>query len=234
MDFGRIFGALLNGAAQPPRRRASALRRTTGPFGMTQTETRQIGRALGALAGIAAEALTKSGPEPDRQPATQRAPAQRQPVEPTYDKFGKPAAAPSRPIEPARRLPEIAPKPDPLPPASAEHAEAKLLLRAMIAAARADGVVDRAERMAISAQLDAAGLSPAERDEVLADFDSPATIELLSDGARDPILRAQLYAAAFAAAGDVSAAERAWLDRLAQALKLQPAARKAIEERLGG
>jgi uncharacterized membrane protein YebE (DUF533 family) len=108
------------------------------------------------------------------------------------------------------------------------------MLRAMIAAARADGVVDRAERQAIAAQLDAAGLSPAERDQVLADFDTPATIEQLSDGARDPILRAQLYAAAYAAAGEVSAEERAWLDRFALALKLQPAARKAIEERLGG
>ncbi len=216
MDFGRIFGAVLNGAAQPPRRRAGPSRRASGPFGLTQTETRQIGRALGALAGIAADALSKSSEAP--------APAKPQS-----------APAPSRPAPPARRLPEVAPKAPPAPPAaSAEHAEARLMLRAMIAAARADGVVDRAERTAIAAQLDAAGLSAAERDQVLADFDAPATIEQLSDAARDPILRAQLYAAAFAAAGEISAGERAWLDRLALALKLQPAARKAIEDRLGG
>ncbi len=222
MDFGRIFGAVLNGAAQPPRRRAGATRRaTSGPFGMTQTETRQLGRALGALAGIAAEALSKPA-----QPAPREAPAAR----PTAK-----APAPTRPAPaPARRLPEVAAKAEPPPAASAEHAEARLLLRAMIAAARADGVVDRAERQAIAAQLDAAGLSAAERDQVLADFDTPATVEQLSDAARDPILRAQLYAAAFAAAGEISAQERAWLDRLALALKLQPAARKAIEERLGG
>ncbi|MBX9753009.1 MAG: tellurite resistance TerB family protein [Roseococcus sp.] len=216
MDFGRIFGAVLHGAAQPPRRRAGPSRRASGPFGLTQTETRQIGRALGALAGIAADALSKSSEAP--------APAKPQS-----------APAPSRPAPPARRLPEVAPKAPPAPPAaSAEHAEARLMLRAMIAAARADGVVDRAERTAIAAQLDAAGLSAAERDQVLADFDAPATIEQLSDAARDPILRAQLYAAAFAAAGEISAGERAWLDRLALALKLQPAARKAIEDRLGG
>ncbi|MEI6161297.1 MAG: DUF533 domain-containing protein [Roseococcus sp.] len=219
MDFGRIFGAVLNGAAQPPRRRTGGTRRGSGPFGMTQTETRQIGRALGALAGIAAEALAKSG----SQPAPAPAPAK--PVPP----FAKAPAS-----QPARRLPEIAPKAPPVPPASAEHAEARLLLRAMIAAARADGVVDRAERTAIATQLDAAGLSAAERDQVLADFDHPATVDQLSDGAHDPILKAQLYAAAFAAAGEVSAEERAWLDRLANALKLQPAARKAIEDRLGG
>jgi len=220
MDFGRIFGAVLNGAAKAPRRRgaASTTRRASGPLGMTQAETRQVGRALGALAGIAAEALSKPS-EPAKAPARPAPPAAKAP--PT-------ARAPA---EPPRRLPEITRQAP--PPASAEHAEARLLLRAMIAAARADGVVDRAERTAIAAQLDAAGLSAAERDQVLADFDTPATIEQLSDAARDPILRAQLYAAAYAAAGEVSAGERAWLDRLAQALKLQPAARRTIEERLG-
>lgn len=218
MDFGRIFGAVLNGAAQPPRRRASAARRASGPFGLTQTETRQIGRALGALAGIAADALAKPA---DRAP-------REAPAKPT------PSKALPTPPSPARRLPEVAPKAAVPPSPAAEHAEARLLLRAMIAAARADGVVDRAERQAIAAQLDAAGLSAAERDQVLVDFDAPASIEQLSDGARDPILRAQLYAAAFAAAGEISPAERAWLDRLAAALKLQPAARQAIEDRLGG
>ncbi|WP_431305021.1 DUF533 domain-containing protein [Sediminicoccus sp. BL-A-41-H5] len=225
MDLGRIFGAVLGGAAQPPRRRAGGTtRRATGGsglFGMTQAETRQVGRALGALATIAAEALAKSGqqPAPAPQKAPAPAPAQRAP-------------APQAP--PARRLPEVTAKAPPPPPSpSAEHAEARLLLRAMIAAARADGVVDRAERQAIAAQLDAAGLSAAERDQVLADFDRPATVEELSNAARDPILRAQLYAAAFAAAGEISAEERAWLDRLGEGLKLQPAARQAIEDRLG-
>jgi len=219
MDFGRIFGALLNGAAQPPRRNAGrTTRRASGPFGMTQTETRQIGRALGALANIATEALAKSGQEP--QPA--KAP------QPAKTMGAKTTSAP-----PPRRMPDIAPKPEPIPKASAEHAEARLLLCAMIAAARADGVIDRAERQGIAKQLDAAGLTAAERDEVLADFDNPKTVQELASSAHDPILRAQLYAAAFAAAGEVSAEERAWLDRLAGALKLQPAARMAIEQRLG-
>lgn len=225
MDFGRIFGALLNGAAQPPRRNAGrTTRRASGPFGMTQTETRQIGRALGALANIATEALAKSGQEP--QPA--KAPQPAKGPQPAKTTGAKTTSAP-----PPRRMPDIAPKPEPIPKASAEHAEARLLLCAMIAAARADGVIDRAERQGIANQLDAAGLTAAERDEVLADFDNPKTVQELASSAHDPILRAQLYAAAFAAAGEVSAEERAWLDRLAGALKLQPAARMAIEQRLG-
>jgi len=232
MDFGRVFGAVLSGAAQPPRRNTGrTTRRASGPFGMTQTETRQIGRALGALAGVAAEALAKSGSAP-AQPEPRKPPPPQSPKAPA----GKASAGTAPPgttaAPPARRMPEIAPKP--LPQASAEHAEARLLLRAMIAAARADGVVDRAERTGIANQLDAAGLTAAERDQVLADFDKPATIEELASAAHDPILRAQLYAAAFVAAGEVSAEERAWLERLAEALKLQPAARTAIEQRLGG
>lgn len=220
MDFGRIFDAVMNGAAQRPRARTGrrTTRRGAGPFGMTQTETRQVGRALGTLATIAIEALSKPGtpvPEPQRRPT--------------------PAPMPA----PPRRIPDIHRD----PPAKtelaapsdhmAETAEAQLLLRAMIAAARADGMVDRAERAAIAARLDAAGLTAAERDHVLADFDRPASIQELAAGARDPMLAAQLYAAAFGAAGELSEAERAWLDRLGVALRLDKAALAAIERRLG-
>uniref|UniRef100_UPI0022EAACC8 DUF533 domain-containing protein n=1 Tax=Falsiroseomonas oryzae TaxID=2766473 RepID=UPI0022EAACC8 len=127
--------------------------------------------------------------------------------------------------------PAPAPEPEPDEP-SAEAAEALLMVRAMVAAAKADGGVDAAERAAIAAQLDAAGLSAEERDFVLADFDRPLTPEALAKEAKDPMLRARLYAAAFAGAGEVTPAERAWLDALAKALKLDKAAAAAIEARL--
>jgi hypothetical protein len=79
---------------------------------------------------------------------------------------------------------------------SAETAEALLMLRAMIAAAKADGAIDAEERSRIAAQLDDAGLSPAARDMVLADFDKPLTPAALAKLASDPMLAAQLYAAA--------------------------------------
>lgn len=211
MDFGRILGAVLGGAAQRPRARRT--RRGTGPLGMNQTETRQVGRALGTLATIAIEALSRpSGPGP--RPSPQEPPTR----------------------QPPRRIPDIATREPPAKielSASVETAEARLLLRGMIAAARADGTVDREERAAIARQLDAAGLSPAERDRVLADFDRPASIEELAAGARDPMLAAQLYAAAFGAAGELTPEERAWLDRLGMALRLDKAAIAAIERRLG-
>jgi uncharacterized membrane protein YebE (DUF533 family) len=137
------------------------------------------------------------------------------------DSGASPWLTPTRPAAPEPQAP------------SAEEAEALLLVRAMIAAAKADGAVDAAERQGIAAQLDAAGLSAEERDFVLADFDRPLSPEALAREATDPMLRARLYAAAFAGAGEVTPAERAWLDSLARALRLDQAAVTAIEGRLG-
>lgn len=222
MDFGRILGALVQGAAAPPRRRTT---RRNG-LGMTATETRQLGRVLGGLAGAAMDAL-KTPPAPTPAPAKPAGrvrdvgPAPRIPQTGSSPWTPRPGAEPDAPRdEPASRR--------------AEHDEAVLMTLAMIAAARADGVTDAAERAAIARQLDSAGLTVAERDHVLASFDNPATPEALAARARDPMLRAQVYAAAVAAMGTITAPERAWLDRLGAALKLDAAARGSIEARLAG
>lgn len=222
MDFGRILGALVNGAATPPRR--APARRGRGPLGMTAAETRQVGRVLGSLAGAAMEAMKAPPAQSAPPPATKR-------------------PAPRDLPGPAPRIPQTggspwtprpgAPPAEPAATVGAEHSEALLLTRAMVAAARADGVTDAAERAAIARQLDTAGLTAAERDHVLAGFDNPATPEALAREAADPMLRAQLYAACVAAMGEISPPERAWLDRLGAALKLDAAARASIEKRLG-
>lgn len=223
MDLTRVLGALLGGAAQPPRRR-----RRTQPSILGSRGNQQLARVLGGVAGAAIEAMMKG-----RQSAPAPAPAPRMPRA-TGPWGGASAPAP----QPARRMPDVGaqPWPEPAPPEpggpSAEDAEALLLIRAMIAAAKSDGRVDAAERNGIAQQLDAAGLSAEERDFVLADFDTPLSPEALAKQATDPMLRARLYAAAFAGAGEVTPPERAWLDALAKALKLDKAAAGAIEERL--
>lgn len=228
MDLNRVLGALLNGAVQPPRRRRRAAPSILGGRGSNA----QLARVLGSVAGAAIEAMMRSG-------SSQHAP---QPAPPPPRPAGRPwgGAAPSTP---ARRIPEAGSSPWSAPPApppaepeapDAEAAEALLLVRATIAAAKADGAVDAEERRTIAAQLDAAGLSPEERDFVLADLERPMTAEALAREATDPMLRARLYAAAFAGAGEVTAAERAWLDGLAKALRLDKAAVAAIESRLSG
>jgi uncharacterized membrane protein YebE (DUF533 family) len=229
MDLNRVLGVLLGGAAQPQRKRRRSTGGAASLLGGRSAEARAA-RAIGALAVGAIGAWMERSAQP--------APAAPQPAR------RAPAAAPDV-AGPARRMPQTgsatgaspwaqprpAPPPEPTGP-EAEEAEALLMIRAMIAAAKADGRVDAAERAAIAAQLDAAGLSAEERDFVLADFDRPLTPEALARDARDPMLRARLYAAAFAGAGEVTPPERAWLDALAQALKLDKAAAAAIEERL--
>lgn len=236
MDLGRVLGALLGGAAAPPRRR----RRTTPSLLGGRGASNQMGRILGAAAATAIESMIRNSqraPDPASHPAPRPAPRPVRDVQPSSGRWSgdapaEPRRMPTTGASPWNRAPETpAPEPD-LP--SAEDAESLLLIRAMVAAAKADGTVDAAERRAIAEQLDAAGLEADERDFILADFDRPMTPEALAKQATDPMLRARLYAAAVAAMGEVTAPEREWLDRLAKAMKLDRAAAAAIEERLQG
>jgi len=225
----RILGALLRGAAAPPRRR----RRTTKAsnsglinISLGSGSSRGLNSALGALATIAATALAKSlsgggQAAPAPTPAPARSPRRSVDVQPS-------AGVPSTGATPWTPPPVEASGPD------ADSAEALLLIRAAIAAAKADGVLDKDERTHIAGQLDAAGLSAEERDYVLRDLDSPLDVAAIAKEARDPMLAAQVYAAAVAAAGEISAAERAFLDALGSKLRLDKAATAAIEARLGG
>jgi uncharacterized membrane protein YebE (DUF533 family) len=242
-DLGQVIGAVLGGGAAPRRRSAAGYARRA-PAGNAQ-----LARALAGLAGVAIEALRNS--QASAPPTPRPAPA---------GKAGKgggggfdwagPARQGSASAPPIKKAPgqgglkdapgagteavdpwapvTAAPEEEP----SAESAEALLMLRTMIAAAKADGGIDAEERGRIAAQLDGAGLNPAARDTVLADFDKPLPPAALAKQASDLMLAAQLYAAAVVGAGEIAAAERAWLDEFAKALKLDRAAAAAIEARL--
>ena len=253
-DLGRVIGAVLSGGAAPQRRGS--------PMGYgtrrAPTGNAQLGRALAGLASVAIAVLkrSQSSAPPPAAPAPRPAsggkgggfdwagPARQgdsraSPIKNAPGQGGlKDAPAGAGPW--ANAPGATKPATDPWAPIkaeteeepSAETAEALLMLRAMIAAAKADGAIDAEERSRIAAQLDDAGLSPAARDMVLADFDKPLTPAALAKLASDPMLAAQLYAAAVVGAGDIAATERAWLDEFAKALKLDHAAAAAIEARL--
>lgn len=237
-DLGGLLGAVLGGG-KPAR----GTRRRGGQ--------QDLGRALGMLVGVAIEAMAKSQQQPP--------PAPRRTGKPDIGGWGDPVpakTAPSRKPAPIRAsVPPAGPwgggvptaKPAPAggawnpvpgvpvpPPVAAEDREGLLMLRAMIAAAKADGHVDSEERARIADQLDAAGLTPAGRDAVLAEFDRDPAPEVLAREASDPMLAAQLYAAAVAGAASIEGAERAWLDSFARALRLDRAATEAIERRIRG
>lgn len=133
---------------------------------------------------------------------------------------GQPVGAPLPPS-----LPSAVP-PAPAAPASAAEAEsahALLLVRAMIAAALSDGVLDDAERSAIIGRLAAAGISSDERRFLDAEIARPLSPAELAAAAPAPERRAEVYLAASLAIDANTDAERAYLKCLAATLGLDEA-----------
>ena len=95
-----------------------------------------------------------------------------------------------------------------------------LVLRAMIAAAASDGVIDNAERSRIIGALESAGLDVHAAKFLDAEFAKPATIAELAAAANTPALAAQAYTAARIAIEPDGMKEKAFLMNLAVALGL--------------
>ena len=116
------------------------------------------------------------------------------------------------------------------PPARVE--EAMHLLRAMITAAHADGLIDADEREAILGRARQAGMDADSLRALDAEIRAPLTLEQLT--VRTPASqRAETYAAALIAITADTAEERAFLDRMAAQLQLDAATRADIHGQLG-
>jgi uncharacterized membrane protein YebE (DUF533 family) len=102
-----------------------------------------------------------------------------------------------------------------------EHA--LLLLRAMIAAAASDGLVDAAERARILGALAQAGLSGEETAFLDAELARPLSIEALKAAATGPDQASEIYLASLLAIEADTVAETTHLDRLGRALGLDAA-----------
>jgi uncharacterized membrane protein YebE (DUF533 family) len=144
---------------------------------------------------------------------------------------GHAAAPPSPPpgMAPAPRAPMTASPPPPPPPSAARSNDAVVIVRAMIAAAQADGTIDADERARILGA--ASNLGEAERNFLVAELDAPHSIEAIVAEAR-PQIAHDLYAAAAHAIVPDSEAERAWLARLGEALGIDTAVRASIEQQV--
>jgi uncharacterized membrane protein YebE (DUF533 family) len=99
----------------------------------------------------------------------------------------------------------------------------KTLVRAMIAAAKADGRIDADEKDAIFGKLESMNLSSAEKAWVFDELSSPLDINAVVARADTPAHATEIYAASLVAISADTAAERAYLDALASRLKLDPA-----------
>jgi len=110
---------------------------------------------------------------------------------------------------------------------------ATLLLRAMISAAKADGQIDQKEMDRILGKLSEAGTEPEARDFVLSEMRGPLDLDRLVAEVRTPQQAAQVYAASLLAIDVDTSAEKAYLGRLAQALRLPPQVTGHIHDSLG-
>lgn len=108
-----------------------------------------------------------------------------------------------------------------------------LLVRAMVAAANADGQIDAQERADILARLEAAGVGPAERAALEKELDAPKPVTALLGEVTSKELAEQFYAVSFLALNVDNDAERAYVKTLPLLLKLDDAAVAALHEKMG-
>lgn len=123
--------------------------------------------------------------------------------------------APSTPLLPA-------PVGTPFNPAD-ELGQQKLardLLRAMIAAAKADGHIDAKEQARVFGEMDKLNLGQDDKAFVMDELRSRLDIDAVADAASTPEEAAEIYAASLLAIEVDNAAERSYLAMLAARLKL--------------
>ena len=113
------------------------------------------------------------------------------------------------------------PPASPAPPVTVDATtETALLVRAMIAAAHADGALDAAERTAILERLDRAGVGNEERAFLATLMDAPVPVDAVVAEVASDRLAEQVYAVSLLAIKVDTPAESAYLAGLARRLAL--------------
>lgn len=182
------------------------------------------GAALG-LVGVAMEAVehfmnkprTAEGPPPNPTragsvpPAAPGATASPPPVPPAG------SAAAAMPPPPPGALPGNG-----IDEKGSRQTDPVLLIRAMIAASNADGVIDAQERVRILDKLQSAGLSPEDRSFIAEELLWPRDLDTIIQAVTSPEAARQVYAVSLMAIDLDTAAERSYMNELALRLKLEP------------
>jgi len=111
-------------------------------------------------------------------------------------------------------------------PAAAEEdrldARSKSLVRAMIAAAKADGSITQLERDRMDSRLSEAGIDAESRAFLEAEMKTPLDMDAVVGGVEGEEHAAEVYAASLVAIDHQGAVERAYLQLLAARLGLDP------------
>ncbi len=190
------------------------------------------GVALGAL-GVAMEAVEHFMNQPQAAGAPTRSPGAPPPMPgtgpPPPPVPGGPSAVPPPPPMPGKPAPVA---PPPLANEPGGDAEAVLLIRAMIAAANADGVIDQAERDNILGRLQAVALSPEEHAFITRELLSPADLETIAGGVTTPEQARQVYTVSLMTIEVDTEKEHRYMQDLASRLGLEAAAVEQIHRSL--
>ncbi len=138
-----------------------------------------------------------------------------------YRAYGDYRAQQGAPVQPQTvdRLP---------PPQADQHAEA--ILRALVAAAKADGHIDAREREVIEGEF--ARIAPGAEVQrwLKAELDKPLDPAEVARAAATPEIASEMYLASLVAADEQNFMERAYLDELARQLGLDAALRQRLEQ----
>ncbi|WP_319406052.1 tellurite resistance TerB family protein [uncultured Desulfosarcina sp.] len=181
------------------------------------------GAALGML-GVAMEAVEHFMNNPKGASAPSQGPGGPPPIPgsapPSPPVMGSSSAALKPPPPPPMpgRPPRVPPAPAAVEPAG--NPEAVLLIRSMIAAANADGVIDQTERNHILERLQTIDLSPEEHTFIVRELLSPVDLETIVGGVTSPEMARQVYTVSLMAIDVDTEAERRYMDTLASRLGL--------------
>ena len=122
-----------------------------------------------------------------------------------------------------------APPDSPFAPANMPLQLPETLIVAMIAAAKADGHIDAEERGRIYQRLEEGGLQPEEVAFLQHELTEPVDIDRIVAGAVNKEAAVEIYAASVMAIRNDTPQEQAYLDTLAQRLKLEQGLVQSIE-----
>jgi len=97
-----------------------------------------------------------------------------------------------------------------------------MLIRAMIAAARADGRMDAQESQVIFQRIESLGLDNASQNVLVQEMGHPVDMDAIVNSATSPEVASEIYIASLLAIDVDTAAEKAYLAMLAARLQLPP------------
>ena len=109
----------------------------------------------------------------------------------------------------------------------------QLVLLAMISAAKADGAVDETEIQRIVGEIDDDGVSPAEKQFLLAELRKPLDLQALVEAVPSAAVAAQVYGASLLVINVDTEAEADYLHQLAGALGLDAGTVARLHELTG-